>query len=234
MFSRDPRQANAIDGSLQSLFASNLGGGNWLSVRVPTGTRIGFVAVHNVQLPDYASNLGAFEVWVGSTFGDTATEKCGEASYAAGRDAPYLLWCGGQSAWRYVTVKQTGPARYLFLSELQVFLAPPPPPQHILVLGSSVARGWHACDGRCSDETGEPRGWAQLTGEALVAHCGAARVTNEAVPGYNVNLTRTLLPAVLQQHQPDAVIIGPLPHSSRMAPSISTKPDEPSTSPDEP
>ncbi len=41
--------SNAIDGRMESYCTSNLGDGSWLSVRVPDGARVGFVAVHNAR-----------------------------------------------------------------------------------------------------------------------------------------------------------------------------------------
>ena len=117
--------SNAIDGSLSSLAASKKALGNWLSVRVAPGTSIGYVAVHNRQdRQRLAALLGTFEVWVGSSYGDTTSAdavKCGEASYSASRNAaPYVLWCGTSSG-SYVTLKQTGKASFLTVCELQVF-----------------------------------------------------------------------------------------------------------------
>ena len=59
---------------------------NWLSVRVPTGTRVGPVAVYNRRDCEVCKRwLGWFEVWVGYAPGDASialgAHKCGGASY---------------------------------------------------------------------------------------------------------------------------------------------------------
>ena len=115
---------NAIDGTLNgSPFVSERAAGNWLSVQIEAGTRIGYVAVHNVLEPAYVTFLGSFEVWLGSSFGDTSM-RCGEASLIVGRTEPYVLWCGGESnGYNHVTIKQTGAARFLTITQLQVFIA---------------------------------------------------------------------------------------------------------------
>lgn len=115
--------ANAIDGQRSTLCASRRQTGAWLSVQVPRGSRIGAVLVYNRK--DYALYqewLGAFEIYVGSRYGDLAT-RCGRATgYAAG---PYTVDCRGVSSGpfgdgTYVTLKQIGGARYLTIAELAV------------------------------------------------------------------------------------------------------------------
>ena len=57
--------SNAIDGSYSTHFASAAGSSNWLSVQVPTNTRIGYVAIHN-RRDNYAYLMGSVQVWLGS------------------------------------------------------------------------------------------------------------------------------------------------------------------------
>jgi len=99
---------------------------NWISVQVPPASTIGYVAIYNRQDGKKLSNLGAFEIWVGQSFGDTSSEsasKCGEAVYIASHEPnPYVLWCSGRSA-KYVTVKQTGSKRFLVIGDINVYEA---------------------------------------------------------------------------------------------------------------
>jgi hypothetical protein len=126
--------ALAIDGDMRTICASHMGSGNWLSVRVPVDTPIGYTAVHNRQ-DAWRDLLGSFEVWVGSSPGDTTSPtavRCGESQYDASVEpAPYVLWCAGLRSGQYVTLKQTGPQRYLTIAEFDVYVKamPPPPPR---------------------------------------------------------------------------------------------------------
>ena len=91
-------------------------------------TAIQYVAIYNrVDLQgSWPAQLGTFEIWVGSTPGDTSSQSavmCGTASYRhpVGVDRePYVIACSGVTG-RFVTVKQTGPARHLVLSEVEVY-----------------------------------------------------------------------------------------------------------------
>ena len=123
----------ATDRDMTTLCASYADTGNWLTVRVPGGTPIGYVALHNRRDQYLQHQLGSFEIWVGNAPGDTTSDsavKCGEARFdAALEPAPYVLWCNGEVSGGFVTLKQTGPARYLSIAEMEVYvrLAPPPP-----------------------------------------------------------------------------------------------------------
>ena len=131
-YSTEYQAANAIDGDTAGVpFVSTSSEGNWLSVQVQSGTRIGFVAVYNMLDAAFATWLGSFEVWLGSSFGDMAV-LCGEAAYATGQTKPHMLWCGSEGegiSYRYVTVKQTGTARMLAVTELEIYDAPAQPPE---------------------------------------------------------------------------------------------------------
>lgn len=105
-------------------------------------------------------------------------------------------WIGSQ-----VLVCSTQP------SSPPLLLAPPASPWQpprtigtdVLVVGSSVARGFNA----------EPldQGWAFLVGARL---CELHRLSlvNEAVSGHTVERTRATLAALLERHRPTNVIIG--------------------------
>ena len=118
--------AQAIDGSMSTICASTLARNPWLSVRVPGGTPIGYVAVHN-RRDAYAYLLGNIEVWIGTSMGDTSASAvlCGAASYTAAQEpAPYVLWCGGLSDRAYVTVRRVGVGSgYISVSELEAYIA---------------------------------------------------------------------------------------------------------------
>ena len=131
--------AYAVDSRLDTVAATPEGVGNWLSIQVQSGVPVGNVLVYNVQVQEYQAELGSFEVWLGASPGDTTSSSaalCGSASYRRpdGIDTePYSVWCGSASmasSGPYVTVKQTGPSRYLLVAEVYVFETelPPRPP----------------------------------------------------------------------------------------------------------
>ena len=120
----------AIDGRMDTICATGLAVGSWLSVRVLAGTPIGRVMVHN-RRDEYNHLLGSFEIWLGSSFGDTASGDavlCGGASFdAASEPSPYVVECGGV-ARSFVTLKRVGPAGYVAIAELEPYIAPHLPP----------------------------------------------------------------------------------------------------------
>ena len=141
-----------IDDDLVRWTRTKSGANNWASVRVASGTSVGYVAVYNV--PDSADNrarLGDFEVWAGRAAGDTDTAngavKCGDSSYdeRKSEEEPYVLWCGeASSGWsdsdggEYITLKQVGERRELRLTELKIYVVtpslPPLPPSPMLTV----------------------------------------------------------------------------------------------------
>ena len=69
---------NVIDGNTATLAASNLltatSGDQWISVQMPAGSRIGYVAVYNRD--DYAwatAMLNPYEIWLTATPGTVTT-----------------------------------------------------------------------------------------------------------------------------------------------------------------
>ena len=120
-----------IDDDLSNYCVSGEDVGNWLSIAVPSGIPIGYVAAYNIRTETgyWPSQLGDFGVWVSDMPGDTTSSsavKCGESSYrggAVGLDMdPYVLWCAG-AIGGYVTLKQSGGRRYLVISEMYVYAA---------------------------------------------------------------------------------------------------------------
>ena len=126
---------NCIDGSFSTLCATRVSavGANWLAVRVPTGTRVGPVAVYNRR--SYSTlryRLGTFTVSVGSSAGDTGGVTCGSANYNASSESrPYIIPCAGAANGEWVTIRQVAcPGDcMLALAEVAVYIeAGPPPP----------------------------------------------------------------------------------------------------------
>ena len=136
---------NLIDGNMNTVCATILGINNWASVRVAPATPVSYVAVYNrIDSAAYQAWLSPFEVWVGRAFGDTLF-LCASMSVPTGA-GPFLASCGGATSnpqaccldWcsessicnTYVTVRQSGEARYLTLAELLVCSpqTPSPPP----------------------------------------------------------------------------------------------------------
>ena len=113
---------------------------NWLSVQVPRGTRIEFVAIH-IYARWGGVQLTPFEVWVGNDFGDdnvvTAT-RCrlhkqdgsggnGPITKEPQNGVPVIVSCGGIDTGTFITLKQVGSRkRTLHVSELVVYTPPPP------------------------------------------------------------------------------------------------------------
>jgi len=145
----DNEPGRCIDGSRMTLCTIKSGAGSalrlpWISVRFTPSP----AAVHSLAMYRYDPSgswagraLGAFEVWVGDSFGHRRVQ-CSSASLPAKTEphndgVPVDVPCGG-AVGEYVTLQQAGEAhghdRQILLSELQVFTpsplsaAPVPPP----------------------------------------------------------------------------------------------------------
>ena len=136
--------SNAIDGDIRTLAASGLmtaAADEWISIEVPAGAAIGYVAVYNRD--DYASAaamLNPYELWLTATAGTAASESTSAYRCASGLVAPsigpYMTWCGGRNDLPYVTLiirAAATPVRLLSVGEIRVFqsdlpLPTPPPP----------------------------------------------------------------------------------------------------------
>ena len=121
--------SNAIDGNTGSLAATGnaLSRDQWISVRVPSGSAIGYVAVYNrADGQPYQGWLSPYEVWLGGTAG-ALTFNCGGGPITLPANAalgPFLTSCGGRSDLPHVTVLlRSGTSRYLTLSEIKVYQA---------------------------------------------------------------------------------------------------------------
>ena len=130
-----------IDGDLETVCASLLGQNEWISVRVPDGTPIDYVAVYN-RIDSYFDQvyLSPYEIWIGMYYGDTSSafaRRCAQEDVPVG-PGPFLSGCGGTIAGSYVTLRQVGVQRYLTIPELAIChtnlttvspaVAPPPAP----------------------------------------------------------------------------------------------------------
>ena len=128
--------ANAIDGSLSTYCLSTLSDSPWLSVRVnlqAAGARVGYVVIHardHAVTSATSMNLLPFDVYVGSAAGDpsslSSSHRCGGVS-GADSDGPFTVWCGDVStnAMSFVTLSLPGSGRYLVLTEVEAYVAPP-------------------------------------------------------------------------------------------------------------
>ena len=139
--------SNAIDGRLDTLAASSNEMSPWLSVQVPAGSTISYVAVHNRDDSyNYQAWLSPFEVFVGRVAGDTL-RRCGDPMHVPVGAGPFMTDCGSAAASvlggaTFVTLRlmaTTDPRpRYLTIAELKVyalFHPPPPPPRPPVTTG---------------------------------------------------------------------------------------------------
>ena len=132
--------ANAIDGNRQTIVASRLEAGAWATAHMAAAPPpLAFVAVYNRA--DTLHNrrwLSPFEVWLGDSPGATTT-RCGDVTASSDSVGPYIVRCdhatssgkkqnktssGAATSGRYVTVRQTGAARYLSFAELEAYAYP--------------------------------------------------------------------------------------------------------------
>ena len=122
---------DCIDGNIESFCGGAEMASNYLSVRLASPAAVEAVAVFNRPERQFQSWLGTYQIWLGSSFGDTTSSEaflCGSAtaSYGVG---PHVTRCGGRIA-KCVTLLQTGPPRYLTIGELRAYthLSSPPLP----------------------------------------------------------------------------------------------------------
>ena len=131
--------SNLLDKNLSTFFATGEGDHSWVSVKVRDEAVISFVAVYNRPGKTWQQRqLGSFEVWRGSDFGDTgqftrkSARACGEGHLFGGTreagEAPFVFWCGFEGYANFITVRQSGEHRSLALAELMIFGANPDPP----------------------------------------------------------------------------------------------------------
>ena len=121
--------AAAIDGDIRSIAATARQTNAWLSVRLPPDTEVRYIVIYNrPDNPEYQEWLSPYEVWVGSSHGDS-TEKAarcgGPALISPPASGPFTVACGEQPVrGEYVTLKQVGKARWLNIAELAVYSSP--------------------------------------------------------------------------------------------------------------
>ena len=128
--------SRAIDGNLNTLCGSDVlssAHDEFLSVEVPAGSRIDYVAIWNRD--DYAwatAMLSPFELWLTATPDTVTTESataalCGTNLQAPGL-GPFVFFCpGGHTDLRFITVilraADAPPVRLLTITELRAYTA---------------------------------------------------------------------------------------------------------------
>ena len=121
LYSRWYPASNAIDGDLSTLAASSYQANAWLSVRVPTGSSIGLVAVHNRNDGSvYQNLLGSFEIWLGASAG-ARMRHCGSWTGPTNSVGPFVVSCSGASSGDWVTLRQLSAAGFLTVVEICVY-----------------------------------------------------------------------------------------------------------------
>ena len=109
--------SSCIDQQPLSLCSSALEAGAWLSVRLPRGQRLDYVGVYNrADVPALLGELGSFEIWLGSYFGDVGSAATG-ATAGATADATAGATATTDAPATNATNATTAPPA-----------APPPPP----------------------------------------------------------------------------------------------------------
>ena len=121
--------SQCIDGNVGTICATEEATGNWLSVQLPLGARVDYVAVYNRQ-DAFASLLGHFEIWLGHASGDVSdanATKCGEGAFDAAQEpAPYLVRCANATAGAHVTLRRPE-FGYVSIAELVPLALPSSP-----------------------------------------------------------------------------------------------------------
>jgi hypothetical protein len=119
---------NIIDGDLNTQAGNQQGSNQWISVRIPPSTRVGYVAIH-FDDDEFLQNV---QLWVGDSLGamtGSNSRSCGQYNYvnAALPPSPLVFYCGYASEdtqlGQYVTIKQvpnTMP-HYQMVSEVQIY-----------------------------------------------------------------------------------------------------------------
>ena len=128
--------SKAIDGDIRSLAASGVlsaANDEWISVQMPAGATIDYVAVYNRDDYTWATAfLNPYELWLTAAPGTVTVEsstahRCGAGLVAPGL-GPYMTWCGARSDLPYVTLivraAAAPPTRLLSLGELMVYGTP--------------------------------------------------------------------------------------------------------------
>ena len=122
-----------IDGDVHSLCATERQLNAWASVKVPPGSTIDRVVIHN--RPDdnkeFLAWLSPFEIWLGRDYGDSSTDsaiRCGGPSiHVPVATGPFTVSCDGHGArgHNFVTILHVGKARWLTIAEISVYGRPP-------------------------------------------------------------------------------------------------------------
>lgn len=116
--------SNIMDGDHSTLVVtqSALNVAQYVSIQVPTGSAVSYVAVWN-RGDMYASWINPYEVWLGSSAGDQGYQCGGEQTADMSLGAgPFLTCCGNLTTYSYVSiVLKPGTSRYLAIGELEIY-----------------------------------------------------------------------------------------------------------------
>lgn len=127
--SADFAASRCIDGQVDTICASVLSAGAWLSVRIPPNVRIDYVAITNRNDgPTYQAWLSPFQLWLGSSAGEQGVACTPHDATVPSGVGPFFIRCPGE-AHEFVTLILRGSTeRPLSIAELDVYTAPPSPP----------------------------------------------------------------------------------------------------------
>jgi len=120
------RARAAVDGDVGTFMKVKRANTPWFSARVPSGTAISSVSVHNRDCSRRCQRkLRGYEVWIGTSKGDISSNqahKCGGPYTNLNTGVgPFITNCNGTTAQRWVTVLLPGPSQTLLLAEVHAF-----------------------------------------------------------------------------------------------------------------
>ena len=154
-----PWDANrCADGDVTTTCASGYESEPWVSIEVAPMTKVGFVRIYNSAIAGNRHHLKTFEVWLGTSVGDTTSAhavRCDVERLADSSLGPFVVGCGGASVFdsssflgadkpMYVTLILTGAPRWLSLSEVGICRqpgSPSPRPRAASLRGSAQLTG---------------------------------------------------------------------------------------------
>ena len=126
-YCNDCGATKCIDGSRATSCVGATRESNWLSIELQPGTRVDSVGVY-VYNAWSSVVLAPFEIWIGNSPGDTDPSTASKCSASLITQEPsngvaLMIPCSGDIRGTFVTLKQRGAQRRMFLSELVAFSA---------------------------------------------------------------------------------------------------------------
>ena len=126
MFVTDFPASAAVDDDFSTPCVSASSTDPWLTVKIPDGSRVDYVVVHN-RGDAYAEWLSPFTVWAGSGDGTgqpeaNGAQQCSGIQEVTSSSGPFSIDCGGVVA-DYVGVQLSGNSRILSIVELKIYAA---------------------------------------------------------------------------------------------------------------